>query len=438
MAPFGNGSHLGTRVEARVSAHHPAGQLSILNVVADLKKSRGKFFHEHRMPSDLNFWIYFFRHAGKPLPENLLSRALEFKPEHSNCPQLSLTIKNLISSIPNEWRALANNVFVGRVMKGDLNAKAWTERQAGVIEINIQYSFTLTAYAAAYDEFFHNIKSFYGDISANRPELDRMVDELNRRFSKPWNELDAAKAQWTDHRLVRTANPIAALGAKGREALHEDMVDAAESFVIAHELAHHLLGHTVTKRDKRKAKIVVDETIERLKIFDSLVQLNQSQREEIQADILAYLIVAGATEGTPSFPDLYRAVAGSTLALVALAHVEESWVELDSAATHPGFTTRFDIIHKLTELLSVEQPAGDIGDHPLGFLAQLSTFAGVALNTWTSRTFPEHQNPVGILEATDHLLRLMDGVYSRIPNARQVVDEAVEPNPRVSSRGTDE
>ncbi|MBQ1020659.1 hypothetical protein KBX71_22665 [Micromonospora sp. D93] len=403
--------------------------------MANLKNSRGKFFHEHRMPPDLNFWVYFYRRAGRSLPEKLLTAALEFKPERSNCPQLSLTIRNLIEAVPGEWRALANNLFVGRVLKGDLNAKAWTERQAGVIEINIQYSFTLTAYATAYDEFFHNLKSFYGDVTARRP-LDEMVDELNKRFSKPWDELDAARVDWADYRLVQTGNPIAALRLKGRETLHEDAVDAAESFVIAHELAHHLLGHTVARRDKRKAKLAVDEAIECLGIFDSLAHLNQSQREEVQADILGYLIVADAIEGKPSFPDLYRAVAGSTLALVTLAHVTGSWVEFDTAATHPGFTTRFDVVHRLTELLSVEQPAGGIGDHPLGFLAQLSTFAGVALNTWTSRAFPEREKPVGILEATDHLLRLMDDVYSRIPKARQAISSHTEPSQDVASPAT--
>ncbi|TDC39053.1 ImmA/IrrE family metallo-endopeptidase [Micromonospora sp. 15K316] len=388
--------------------------------MATLKNSRGKFFHEHKMPPDLNFWIFFFRYAGRPLPvdEKVMARALEWKPERSNCPQLTITIEHLIRSVPDEWRALANNLFVGRVLKGDLNAMAWTERQAGVIEMNIQYTFTLSAYAAAYDEFFHNLKSFVGDVAAKRPGLESMVHELDKRFAEPWEQLDTARSGWVDRRLLVVANPVAARWAKGRESLHEDMVDAAESFVIAHELAHHLLGHTVSRRDKRKAKDAVDEVIERLGLFYAMSQFNQSQREELQADILAYLIVAQALEGAPQFSDLYRAVAGSTLALVTHAHVTESWVELDSAATHPGFTTRFNMVHKLTEMLCSDRPTGDQGDHPMAFLSQLSTFAAVALNRWASQTFSGPQKPVGVLHAADHLLRLMNEVHGRIPQAR--------------------
>ncbi|MCG5466751.1 hypothetical protein MED01_005793 [Micromonospora sp. MED01] len=388
--------------------------------MATLKNSRGKFFHEHKMPQELNFWIHLFRYANRPLPvdDNVLERALEWRPDRSNCPQLTITIEQLIESVPGEWRALANNLFVGRVLKGDLNAMAWTERKAGVIEINVQYSFTLSAYAAAYDEFFHNLKSFVGDVAAKRPGLESMVHELDKRFAEPWEQLDTARSDWADRRLLVAANPVAARWAKGREMLQEDMVDAAESFVIAHELAHHLLGHTVSRRDKRKAKVAVDEAIEQLGAFHMMSQFNQSQREELQADILAYLIVAQALDGTPQFPDIYRAVAGATLALVTHAHVTDSWVELDSAATHPDFTERFNFIYRLTEMLSSHRSADNQIEHPMAFLAQLSTFAAVALNTWASRNFPERQKPAGVLHAADHLLRLMNEVYGRIPQAR--------------------
>jgi hypothetical protein len=220
-----------------------------LDTVANLKNSRGKFFNEHKMPPDVNFWVYFFQTAGHPLPDRLLKEASEFKPERSNCPQLTLTANNIVETIPDEWRALARNVFVGRVLKGDVNAKAWTERQAGIIEINIQYSFTLTAYVSAYDEVFHLLKSFVLDVHAHRPGLEEILDELNERFSEPWSELDVAQREWIDHGLVKTSNPVSRQQTKDRESLHEDIVDSAESFVIAHELAHHLLGHTVSRRD---------------------------------------------------------------------------------------------------------------------------------------------------------------------------------------------
>lgn len=221
-----------------------------------------------------------------------------------------------------------------------------------------------------------------------------------------------------DRCLVATGNPVRRRFSSGRESLQEDMVDAAESFVIAHELAHHLLGHTVSRREKRRAKLVVDEMIERLGLLPSLVAMNNSQREELQADILAYLIAARAIKGQPSYPDLYRAVAGSSLALITLAHVAGEWVEPDPASTHPDFISRFAIVASLTEAFSAGSAPGKQGDHPLAFLAQLNTFAAVALSTWLSRRFPG-ERPATIEQSMNHLLGLMNRVYHRVPAVPQ-------------------
>ncbi|MGW5557921.1 hypothetical protein ACWER9_11925 [Micromonospora sp. NPDC003944] len=382
--------------------------------MATLKNSRGKFFHVHKMPPDLNFWIYFFEKAGTTaaLDPNLVRRAKLWRPERSNCPRLSFLLEDLIDAVPGEWRALAANLFAGRVLQGDVNAAAWTERKAGILEINIQYSFTLSAYAAAYDEFFHHLKNFYFDILKDTSKAEELSASINRSFAIPWGELDSARKAWLDRRLVTTGNPVQLRLSAGRESLQEDMVDAAESFVIAHELAHHLLGHTVSRRDKRRAKLIVDQTVERLGLFDSIAAFNNSQREELHADLLAFLIVARAIERQPNFSDLYRAVAGSSLALITLAHVADEWVESDSAGTHPGFVTRFALIRSLTDAFSADAPPGEIGDHPMGFLAQLSTFAGVALSTWLSRRFPD-EKPATIEQAMTHLIHLMNKVYDR-------------------------
>ncbi|MET7820046.1 hypothetical protein [Micromonospora zamorensis] len=384
-----------------------------------LKNSRGKFFHVHKMPPDLNFWLHFLQHAGREsdLDPALVRRARDWRPERSNCPRLSFLLEDLIAAIPAEWRALATNLFAGRVLQGDVNAAAWTERKAGILEINVQYSFTLSAYAAAYDEFFHHLRDFSREVMRDADTAQELSASINKRFLEPWGQLENARKTWIDRRLVATRNPVRRRLTLGREDLQEDMVDAAESFVIAHELAHHLLGHTVSRRDKKRAKVIVDQTVEKLGLYPAMAALNTSQREELQADLLGYLIVAQAVEREPTFSDLYRAVAGSSLALITLAHVTQEWVESDSAGTHPGFVTRFAVLQSLTESFTVDSEAGEIGDHPLGFLAQLSTFAAVALSSWMSRRYPGEQ-PATIEQALSHLIRLMDRVHSGTPTLR--------------------
>ncbi|NJP34652.1 hypothetical protein [Micromonospora thermarum] len=206
--------------------------------MATLKNSRGKFFHVHRMPPDLSFWLFFFRHAGREadLDPALVRRAQDWQPERSNCPRLTFLLDDLIDAVPAEWRALAANLFAGRVLQGDVNAAAWTERKAGILEINVQYSFTLSAYAAAYDEFFHHLKDFSLHVMQGAIKSEELSASINKRFLEPWDQLENERDAWLDRHLVATSNPVQRRLTVGRENLQEDMVDAAESFVIAHEL----------------------------------------------------------------------------------------------------------------------------------------------------------------------------------------------------------
>ncbi|MET8372468.1 hypothetical protein ABZU42_22435 [Micromonospora profundi] len=384
--------------------------------MATLKNSRGKFFHIHKMPVDRSFWRHFIE-TVVPQPEATLSNYSKadlelfttWRPEHSNCEQLTTVIEELTRSLPDDCKALARNLFVGRVLDGEVNARAWSERQAGLVEISLQYTNILGAYAATYDEYFQSVRSLVKTITDPAIDEDELVSRLTVRLEQPWNELRAQQNQWKDPTVVfGGCATIFSSVAPERMRIVEKVVLAAEAFIIAHELAHHLLGHTNTKRDKQSAKRALDEAVNATAIPQVLLPLNPAQRQEVEADALAFLICANALHGPPTFPEIYDALAGSVLSFVAAAHVKDDWIANEVAPTHPGFLERMQVIAELTTLVALERPADKEMGHPLGFLAQLQTFAGLALNAYLHQHDPVEHRRVGLLDVVGHLARLAD------------------------------
>jgi hypothetical protein len=339
------------------------------------------------------------------IPPDHAKLLLSWQPESSNCPELTETLKQLIQSVPGEWRALIRNLFVGRVIDGEVNAAAWTKMKAGIVEINIQYTLILGAYVATFDDYVHSIKSlFQGIITEDKEEI---VRKLNKRILTPWEQLDKSRLDWANPMLIRAEDPaLLGLGTYStRKDLQAELETACEAFIIAHELAHHLLGHTISRSNKTtKATIVVDEALQESRALARITVPNNSQRDEIQADTLAFLIIAKSIDRTAAFNDLYRATMGSIISLMALAHVNDAWIEPDATASQPDLITRYEVIFRLAAWPSEGRPRGEIGDHPLGLLAQLSGFCSIAVRGWLTRNFPNDHQPINILQVGNHFL----------------------------------
>jgi hypothetical protein len=147
-----------------------------------------------------------------------------------------------------------------------------------------------------------------------------------------------------------------------RSGLRAEAVLAAEKWIIAHEIAHHLLGHTV----RHGRRLPAAEFVAQYRNPTVAATLNARQLEEYDADLLAHLLVSTACrpEGAPSSSDIYQAEIGSVMALVSLTHVIGHWgTSNDADATHPGFDVRFQIVADVVERLSGDMPVGSGGDH---------------------------------------------------------------------------
>lgn len=100
-------------------------------------------------------------------------------------------------------------------------------------------------------------------------------------------------------------------------------------------------------------------------------KLNSDQKQEVEADVAAFLLVCGLLSEGASRPRIYRAIGGSMVALVALAHVNEAWVSSGANSTHPGVLERYEILAKIIKEITMDLSIGEESkDHPIGFLIQ--------------------------------------------------------------------
>lgn len=345
-----------------------------------LRKSRNKFFDRERMPRDQSFWLYYLtQHAPdvRLAPEDLdVLRA--WKPERSNCPELSGVVEDLLTSMPAEWRPVADDVFVGRTIGADVNAAARTKHDARLVTLSLQYTNVLHAYVVVFDEQQAAMRAVLTASDDGGPSADAAIDLIGSdRFDRYWDLLEQGRPNWMDPRLVAgLVADLQVLPGHERSPAREHVVLAAETWIVCHELAHHLLGHTVSKRRTLPASALVDGH----RPAGLWTGLNASQREELDADVLAFLLAAGACAGDlPLARGLYAAEMGAGTALVALAHVKDAWTTVRAPEeTHPGFDLRWAAVRALTQDLSRDMERGPVGDHPRDLLLDLSVFAEAA------------------------------------------------------------
>ena len=383
-----------------------------------LRKSRGKFFNKYRMPPDRNFWLYYFELLGKldEIPDEHKRLLADWRPERSNCPEITVMMNDFINRIPTAWRDIAREIFVGRVPAGEIQATAWTEKHAGLIEMNIQFTWVLSAYVDTYDEFYFAMRDLVDEVSRNGsdPAVEALAMTLQSRLLDPWDRLDEKKLAWRDPRLIESGTlALVQTSRPGREEARMNLVNACEAYILAHELAHHLLGHLVKDRGKARAREVVSEYLRDEELWRTYSALNKSQKEEFEADILAFLLVANGAGRSAEQGYMYRAVLSSAMTQIALAHVNERWVYDEPDATHPHFFQRFSVIQRLTEILSIEMSRGSLGDHPMSALGQVETFSAVALHHWRVQVDSEVSS-AGIYDVVDLFFKRFRATSKRI------------------------
>ncbi|WTP57643.1 hypothetical protein OHU07_12710 [Streptomyces phaeochromogenes] len=392
-----------------------------------LEQSR-KTFHEVRGIPVQNFWKTVFQVQGRDdvLRTPRFQEYFAWKPHRSNCPELEGLMENLTDSIPEEWRARGRRIFAGRNLHGQANAEAWQSGEVGVIELNFGFTSAAMIYMVLYSKYFEMIATLGATmvdlIDDDDDETTLMLlEEIGSGGFEPILVADQERNAWRSdgvfpaHRLLREIPT-----SRSEDSYHEG-VRSIEEFAIAHEYAHHLLGHTNDKYPRsRYINGRLDEELARWGINFSRYELNEAQVDELRADSMALLMMSGRLTGRVTGPTIYRTMSGAVIGLTVLAHIHDTWVaQSASHETHPDFLTRYDVVTTLLKNMSRSIPIGPQGDHPFDFLSHLSGFATLIIDRWLTSNIEGHA-PVNVLGLTSWLFERRAEIQEELNQIREV------------------
>jgi hypothetical protein len=363
------------------------------------------------------FWRYLFEttHQLDVVTDPRNAPVMDWGPESSNCPDLQESVSWVVSRLPlGTGRDAAGQVFVGRVLHGQVNAMTWARGSAAGIEVTVQFSNVIVAYLDALRSFLRALRE--GTATLMRPEVatsrDRTLTSLQEELiDRVWERLEQDRAGWQDASRLAPVTAVAARSEAGdgttTGAHREERVADVERFAVAHELAHLLLGH-------RSDGVAVDDALQlavREVITEcgiDLTAVTASQREELEADGFAFLLCSGAMLDEPDFVSTYRALVAGHVALLAAGHVNDTLVQIRAdGLTHPDLLLRQQLLSGLVHRVSAASPPRPDGQHPVVLLIQLEAFITVALQAQLRRLGSPAYSPPS-------LANIVRGVYEGV------------------------
>lgn len=317
-----------------------------------LSKSRGLFFAQTREPPNVCFWVTENKraqaagHVTMQVPPAVALWKPSAATSQSNCPELDLVVKRLMQRIDQRWKARLANLYAGRVHSSPDRAFSAVSTRGGMLVIDLEYSIAIAAYVAVYDKFLAVLDTRFEHDGETVDAISAGVHEEFEEFIEAYRGggLPQIRGDW-----------LLALQSEQHQVSHSTLTRIAEEYVVAHEVAHHILRHLSTRAD-REATELVNEYLLRPAIASELRSLNRSQRQEVEADVLALLLIAGEiSTASVDLGDVLQALHGAVFALLAASHLDAGWTSHPDDE-HPGGATRIAVIAKLVTLLYGLQP----------------------------------------------------------------------------------
>lgn len=358
-----------------------------------LESSRAQFFELNDLPFEC-FWATLFTRVGADdvLSDPRFAEFLNWVPDHANCPELDMFMRDLAEQIPSGWPGVANHVFAGRVFESDADAEAWRLDDSGSVCINYGYTRALTAYATIFVGFLGGLADAMevitsGLLTEDRRAAEEILTGINRRLlTEPLNAVEAIRGSFDKDAPIDALPVELRADASRRPDAVDQIVSSAEKWILAHELAHHLLGHLQDSFASAAPVRLIRDVASRSDLAALLSVLPDRQRQECEADLLGYLMVCGfLTSEELAADSFYLTTFGASLALISLGHTGGAWVEsLDGV--HPGVVLRLQALWRTVAALTSSIPPGRGGAHPLDQIAQVNAFVSLCLWHWRERT----------------------------------------------------
>lgn len=311
-----------------------------------LKNSRGLFFAKTREPQK-SYWAHpsmveIFEEARKKdgkedgvikIPSEYLNWDPSAQDSRSNCPILHETMKMLIELSSPKWRARANNIYAGRTYSNENMAASLTNLRGGMIAISHEYTSVLSAYAAMYGKFIYGLD--YAK-TITEEESRQLWTGMRNHFDKSIEEFKKGGL------LALKGNPLMAFPDERYGEGFQGALFTAETWTVAHEFSHHMVRDVSTRRDREVVSILRDLTA-KSSVGQEIRAMTADHRDEINADLLATLIMSGHFTDARKPMHVPSAISGAVLSLITIAHFREEWTS-DREDTHPGCFDRIRIL----------------------------------------------------------------------------------------------
>lgn len=338
-----------------------------------LKKSRGLFFARTGEPRR-SYWasdaiVTLVRSQGREVPRDLLEWDPSASDSRSNCPMLHEMLAELVDLADPRWRARAQNIYAGRTWSTDDTAFTDQNVRSGMIALSNEFTSVLIAYASVYGMFLNSMddarKRSPEDAAAiqhgMRVEFDRMVDAFK-----------------IGGLLALKGTPFMVFPSVAHWNAVNQFCRATEQWTLAHELSHHLARDLSSRRDKGVAAVLAQLESHSI-VGPEVAALSASQRCEVEADLLATLILAGYfLPGGCEPAALHFAVGGAAIALITVGHLHDEW-SASSDDSHPGYMDRLRLVMtfvcELYGTLSVHKDPRQSRMTLSGFSSTLMAFA---------------------------------------------------------------
>ncbi|MFD4460119.1 hypothetical protein [Nocardia sp. NPDC058480] len=304
-----------------------------------LKNSRGLFFDRTKEPR-ISYWAnpklvdYVKAAGGRAIPKYLTEWDPCAEDSRSNCPHLHDMLVNIVEMVHPKWRDRARNIFAGRTFSDIDTATANRNLRGGMISMSENFTQVIYAYASMQGTFIYSV-----DLGKNMTD-----SEVEAMWQGMRSDFDEAIALYRAGGLLamKGSLPMVSPSEEFRRAA-ESLASAAESWILAHELGHHLARDMSSRKDQDVVKVLREVTTNSL-IAEKLRTMSEDQRCEVEADLLATLILCGHFVPEEHSKNLIEtAIGGAGIALVSVAHFRDEWTA-DPSDSHPGCLERLWII----------------------------------------------------------------------------------------------
>ncbi|MDQ3152684.1 MAG: hypothetical protein M3R63_13515 [Actinomycetota bacterium] len=247
------------------------------------------------------------------------------------------------------WRARAQSVYAGRTFATEDIAATDQNLRGRMIAVSDEFTSALVAYSAMYGRLMASL-----DYAKSRTREDKKAIEKGMRRS-----FDEAIADYKRGGLLTLkGNFLMTFSSENDLTAFKVLCGAAEQWTLAHELAHHLARDLSVRRYKGVASALRTFTSQSC-VWTALTSLSIDQRCEVEADLLATLIIARQfTDAGPTPARLHIAVGGAAIALVAVAHLRNEWVN-GPDESHPGCLLRLRML-----LMMISETYGTYAMYP--------------------------------------------------------------------------